>query len=77
VGRLLPEAFVPSDGARSAINDYTEMDMRRNIGYYFRWGLLLTSGAVVFQTTGGCLEVIQTGLLAFLAGTTYFLARNV
>ena len=49
----------------------------RNMGYYMRWAMLIASGAMVFQATGTCLEVAQTGILAFIAGTTYFLARNV
>lgn len=49
----------------------------RNWGYYMRWAVLMASGAVVFQTTGTCFDVIQTGLLAFLAGTTFFLVRNI
>ncbi len=48
----------------------------RNMGYYMRWAMLLASGAVVFQEAIGC-DIIQTGLLAFIAGTTFFLARNV
>lgn len=42
-----------------------------------RWsGLLLlaTSGGLLLQT--GC-DIIQTGLLAVIAGTTFWLARNV
>lgn len=49
----------------------------RNSGYYMRWAVLVASGAMVFQTTGTCFDVIQTGLLAFLAGTTFFLVRNI
>lgn len=48
----------------------------RNTGYYMRWAMLLASGAMVFQTATGC-DIVQTGLLAFIAGTTFFLARNV
>lgn len=49
----------------------------RNMGYYTRWAVLIASGAMMFQTTGGCLEFLQTGFLAFIAGTTFFLARNI
>lgn len=49
----------------------------RNLGYYMRWAMLVSSGAMVFQTTGGCLEILQTGFLGFIAGATYFLAKNV
>jgi hypothetical protein len=51
--------------------------MRQKMGYYMRWAMLIGSGALIFQNTVGCLEVIQTGILAFIGGTTYFLARNV
>lgn len=51
--------------------------MHRNYGYIMRWAMLIASGAMVFQTTGTCFDLVQTGLLAFLAGTTFFLARNV
>ena len=49
------------------------------LNYYTRWFMLLASGAVVLQTTGCSpgFEGISTGLLAFIAGTTFFLARNV
>ncbi|MBI4578110.1 MAG: hypothetical protein HY718_00315 [Planctomycetes bacterium] len=49
----------------------------RRTGFYVRWALLLGSGAIVFQTTASCADILQTGFLAFIAGATYFLARNV
>ncbi|HOA72355.1 MAG TPA: hypothetical protein PL151_16100 [Phycisphaerae bacterium] len=51
--------------------------MLGKMGYYMRWAMLMGSGAMVFQGAGSCWDPIQTGLLAFLAGTTFFLARNV
>lgn len=53
--------------------------MQGKLSYYARWAMLVASGAVVFQTTGcsPVLEFLQTGFLAFIAGVTFFLARNV
>lgn len=51
--------------------------MFHKLGYYTRWAMLVGSGAVVFQATGTCWDVIQTGLLGFIAGTTFFIVRNV
>ena len=35
--------------------------MFHKLGYYTRWAMLVGSGAVVFQATGTCWDVIQTG----------------
>lgn len=51
--------------------------MRRKMSHVVRWALLIGSGAVVFQNTVGCLDIVQTGLLAFISGVTFFLARNI
>lgn len=51
--------------------------MLQRAGYFMRWAVLMASGAIVFQTAGTCFDLAQTGLLAFIAGTTFFLARNV
>lgn len=48
----------------------------RRMGYYLRWVALMASGGVVFQAAS-CWDIAQTGLLAFIGGTAYFLARNV
>lgn len=43
------------------------------------WLMMLASGGMVFQATG-CdtfFNVVWTGLLATLTGTTLFLARNI
>ena len=44
-----------------------------------RWMTLVASGAIVLQTTGCDLffQAAQTGLLAALAGGTFYLAKNV
>ena len=47
---------------------------------WFRWLVLIASGAIVFQTATSCdqfYQAAQTGLLGILAGTTYYLAKNV
>jgi hypothetical protein len=44
--------------------------------YYLRWTALLGAGGILLQAPS-CTDIISTGLLAFIAGTTYFLARNV
>jgi hypothetical protein len=51
--------------------------MKNKTGYLVRWAMLISSGAVVFQTTWSCWDITQTGLLGFIAGATYWLARNV
>lgn len=51
--------------------------MFAKMGYYLRWAMLMGSGAMVFQATGTCFDFLQTGLLAFIAGTTFFIVRNV
>ncbi len=50
--------------------------MLRKIRFNTRWVLLLAAGGVLLQAPT-CVDIVQTGLLAFLAGTTYFLASNV
>jgi hypothetical protein len=54
-----------------------EHKMFNKLSYYTRWAMLVGSGAVVFQATGTCWDVAQTGLLAVIAGTTFFIVRNV
>lgn len=46
------------------------------MGSFRRWALLIGSGAILLQAPT-CNDYIQTGLLAFLAGTTFYLANNV
>jgi hypothetical protein len=53
--------------------------MQFNWSRTWRWLALLSSGAVVLQTSG-CdltLQFIQTGLLTAIGGMLYFLSRNV
>ena len=53
--------------------------MRRTWNRFFRWVMLLASGAVVLQA-GGCdttLQFLQTGLLGGITGLLYYLSRNV
>ena len=50
--------------------------MLRKMSFNVRWILVLAAGGVMLQAPT-CIDVVQTGILAFLAGTTYFLARNV
>jgi len=55
-----------------------EMYMYRKLNRVFRWLIWITSGALVFQTTGcDFWQVAQTGLLAGLTGMTYYLTRNI
>jgi len=53
--------------------------MLRKPNRWSHWMMLIASGAVLLQAPGCTefLELAQTGLLAALAGTTFFLARNV
>ena len=50
--------------------------MTKKMGYYVRWVLLMAGGAILLQAPT-CWDIAQTGLLAFIGGTTYFLARNI
>ncbi len=53
--------------------------MRFNWTRVGRWLAMLSSGAVVLQTTG-CdltLQFLQTGLLGAIGGMLYYLSRNV
>jgi hypothetical protein len=50
--------------------------MSQKLGSFWRWALLIASGGLVLQTAS-CVDYVQTGILAFLAGTTFYLARNV
>lgn len=52
--------------------------MYRKCNRIVRCLMWVTSGAIVFQTTGcDFWQVAQTGLLAGLTGMTYFLTRNI
>ncbi len=42
----------------------------------WRWALLIGSGAFLLQAPS-CIDFVQTGILAFIGGTTWFLARNI
>jgi len=46
------------------------------LGKWGRWATLMASGAVLLQIPS-CVDVVQTGLLAFIGGVAYYLARNV
>jgi len=52
--------------------------MYRKCNRVCRWLMWITSGALVFQTTGCDIwQIAQTGLLAAMTGMTYYLVGNV
>jgi len=45
---------------------------------FYRWLVLIASGSFMLQATGcDLIQLIQTGLLAAITGTTLYLAGNV
>jgi len=70
---------MPARPAAGSCRDEAEMRMLRKPNRWSHWMMLIASGAVLLQAPGCTefLELAQTGLLAALAGTTFFLARNV
>jgi hypothetical protein len=57
-----------------------ESSMFRTSPRFTRWIMLTASGAALFGGAANCdlaLQGAQTGLLTVIAGTLYFLARNV
>ncbi|MCL2330512.1 MAG: hypothetical protein FWC56_04330 [Phycisphaerae bacterium] len=46
------------------------------LGKWGRWAALIAGGTILLQVPS-CIDIVQTGLLAFIGGVAYYLARNV
>lgn len=60
--------------------NFVEIRMSRTTYRMTKWAALIASGTVLGLISPTCdplFQFIQTVLLAFVAGTTFYLARNV